>query len=248
MIVAIVQARMGSTRLPGKVLLPIDGRPMFSYQIERLRRARSLQQLVIATTDLAADQPIVDFAAAEGVACVRGSEQDVLSRYRLAAREFAATTVVRVTSDCPLLDPELIDAAIDAYREGGAYDYVSNMMQPSWPYGMAVEVFSATALEEAFNEATDPAEREHVTPFIYWRPERYRLRSLTRQPDLSAHRWTVDTPEDFQVVRLILQTLYPRRPTFSMSDVLALLEQHPDWVRINANVQQKTVNPATEQT
>lgn len=246
MIVVIVQARMGSSRLPGKVLLPIGGRPMLSYQIERLRRVRSAQRIVVATTDLATDQPIVDFCAAEGVACVRGSEQDVLSRYWQAASLFDASVVVRVTSDCPLLEPELVDDAIAAYREGGAYDYVSNMLQPTWPYGMAVEVFSAAALKDAHAEASDPAEREHVTPFIYWRPQRYRLRSLTRQPDLSSHRWTVDTPEDFRLVSLILEALYPQRPQFSMSDVLALLEQHPDWTGINANVQQKSVNPARE--
>lgn len=241
MIAIIVQARMGSTRLPGKVLKPIAGRPMLSYQIERLRRTALVQQIVIATTELSGDEPIVRFCADEGVQCVRGPEQDVLARYWQAAKLVGADVIVRVTSDCPLLDPQLVNAAIAVFQ-GGRHDYVSNMIQPTWPYGMAVEVIAATALREAYEQAGDPAEREHVTPFIYWRPERYQLHSLTRQPDLSAHRWTVDTPEDFQLVSLILQALYPQQPNFEMADVLALLAQHPGWLQINANVQQKSVN------
>lgn len=242
----IVQARMTSTRLPGKVLLPIAGRPMLSYQLERLRRARRADRIVIATTCNATDDPIVDLCAAEGVDCTRGSENDVLSRYFEAASRFGADTVVRVTSDCPLIDPQLIDSAIDAYaNEAGNCDYVSNMIEPSWPYGMAVEVFSARALAEAHAEATEAAEREHVTPFIYWRPGRYRLKSLRMQPDLSDHRWTVDTPEDFELVRRILETLYPRNSCFEMADVLALLAEHPDWMAINRHIVQKAVSPAT---
>lgn len=242
----IVQARMTSTRLPGKVLLPILGRPMLSYQLERLRRVRQADRIVIATTSNATDDPIVAFCATEGVDCTRGSEQDVLSRYFEAASRFAADTVVRVTSDCPLIDPQLIDSAISAYRdEAGGCDYVSNMIEPSWPYGMAVEVFSARALAEAHAEATEAAEREHVTPFIYWRPGRYRLKSMTMQPDLSQHRWTVDTPEDFELVRRILETLYPRKPCFEMADVLVLLAEHPDWAEINRHIEQKTLSPAT---
>jgi spore coat polysaccharide biosynthesis protein SpsF len=242
----IVQARMTSTRLPGKVLLPILSRPMLSYQLERLRRVSQADRIVIATTTNATDDPIVDFCATEGVDCTRGSEQDVLSRYFEAANRFAADTVVRVTSDCPLIDPQLIDSTISAYREeAGGCDYVSNMIEPSWPYGMAVEVFSARALAEAHAEATEEAEREHVTPFIYWRPGRYRLKSLSMQPDLSQHRWTVDTPEDFELVRRILESLYPRKPCFGMADVLALLAEHPDWAAINRHIKQKTLSPAT---
>jgi spore coat polysaccharide biosynthesis protein SpsF len=240
---------MTSTRLPGKVLLPILSRPMLSYQLERLRRVSQADRIVIATTTNATDDPIVDFCATEGVDCTRGSEQDVLSRYFEAANRFAADTVVRVTSDCPLIDPQLIDSTISAYREeAGGCDYVSNMIEPSWPYGMAVEVFSARALAEAHAEATEEAEREHVTPFIYWRPGRYRLKSLSMQPDLSQHRWTVDTPEDFELVRRILESLYPRKPCFGMADVLALLAEHPDWAAINRHIKQKTLSPAITKT
>lgn len=242
----IVQARMTSTRLPGKVLLPVAGQPMLSYLIERLRRVALADRVVIATTTNATDDPIVDFCAAKNVGCTRGSEHDVLSRYFEAATRFGAETIIRVTSDCPLIDPTLIDDAIDTFiRAAGSYDYVSNMIEPCWPYGMAVEVLSARALAEAQAEATQPDEREHVTPFIYWRPDRYRIKSLTRTPNLSQHRWTVDTPEDFELVRRILETLYPHKPYFEMSDVLALLAKHPDWVAINRHIAQKTVSQAT---
>lgn len=237
--VVIVQARMGSTRLPGKVLLLIDGRPMFSYQIERLRRVRGCE-IVVATTHASADDAIVDFCRHERVACVRGSEQDVLSRYILALDTVSAAVVVRVTSDCPLLDPALVALAIGELHQSGC-DYVSNMIEPTWPYGMAVEAMTAAALRTANAESRDAAEREHVTPFIYWRPERFAIRSLTMQPDLSRHRWTVDTPEDFELVSRILSELYPKNPEFEMADVLALLSEHSSWSAINAGVNQKTV-------
>jgi spore coat polysaccharide biosynthesis protein SpsF len=153
--------------------------------------------------------------------------------------------VVRVTADCPLIDPALVDDAIDAFVAGDC-DYVSNMIQPTWPYGMAVEVLSRDVLLQADAEATDPAEREHVTPFVYWRPERFRLRSLTRNPDLSAHRWTVDTPQDLELVSRILHTLYPLRPEFTLDDVLDLLREHPAWEDINRHVRQTSVAPSSE--
>lgn len=242
MIAIVVQARMGSTRLPGKVLMPIGGRPMLSYQMERLRRVRRADAIVLATPDKPADDPIVAFAQAEGFACVRGSEQDVLSRYAKAAKSVSADVVVRITSDCPLIDPDLVDEAIAAYVEASPpVDYVSNMITPTWPYGMAVEVFSAGVLHEADANAKDPAEREHVTPYIYWRPERFRIKSLTRSPDFSHHRWTVDTPEDFDLVSRIFDALYPANPSFTTNDVLGLLKKNPAWTNINAHVAQKKV-------
>lgn len=243
-VVIIVQARMGSSRLPGKVLKPIAGRPMLSYLVERLQRVARADRFVIATSTNSFDEAIVDFCGGLGVQCTRGPEHDVLSRYVEAARKFGAGTVVRVTADCPLIDPGLIDAAIDAFGQPGErFDYLSNMLEPSWPYGMAVEVFTAAALAEAGREATDEAEREHVTPFLYRRPERYRLKSLTMEPDLSRHRWTVDTPEDFDLVSRILATLHPRIRDFTMADVLAVLAENPSWELINRHVVQKTVAP-----
>jgi spore coat polysaccharide biosynthesis protein SpsF len=238
----VVQARMGSTRLPGKVLLPVAGRPLLSYQLERLRESKRAAGLLVATSTLAGDDPIAALCEREGVGCVRGPEQDVLRRFALAAREARAAAVVRVTGDCPLLDPELVDEAIAAMEDAAPRpDFVSNMLEPAWPLGMAVEVASASALLEADAEATDPDEREHVMPFIWRRPGRYRLVSLTRTPDLSHLRWTVDTPEDFELVSRILAELYPRCPRFRMADVLALLERNPSWPDINRHVPQKTI-------
>ena len=238
----IVQARMTSTRLPGKVLLPLAGEPMLVRLLGRLRRVQRAQGIVIATTTNATDDPIAALCAQQGVPCHRGSEHDVLSRYADAARLHGADVVVRITSDCPLIDPALIDRVIAAY-EAGDCDYVSNMLPPTWPYGMAVEVFSAAALAQAHAEATQAAEREHVTPFLYWHPERYRLRNVASPVDLSQHRWTVDTPEDYELVRRLFEHLMPTHPHFTQADVLALLDQHPDWIAINQHVQQK---PATQ--
>ena len=225
---------MGSSRLPGKVLKDIAGRPMLFYQMERLRRVKRAARIVVATTDQPADDAVERFCQKEKIACVRGSEHDVLARYHLAIERFPADVVVRITADCPLIDPAIVDEAIAAYEP----DYVSNMLDTTYPYGMAVEVFSAQALREAHREAKDPAEREHVTPFIYRHPERYRLRSLTMAPNLSHHRWTVDTPEDFELVSRLLKTL---KPHFTLQDVLAVLDEHPDWCAINAHVEQKAL-------
>lgn len=240
-VVAIVQARMTSTRLPGKIMRPIDGRPMLWYQLQRMRLARRLDRIVIATTTNQTDDVVVRFCEQEGCAFWRGSEADVLQRYADAAHAFGARTIVRLTSDCPLLDPKLIDSAVEKFA-GGACDYLSNMQPPTFPYGLAVEVFTAAALEAADREATDPAEREHVTPFIYWRPERFRLQSLTMSPDLSRHRWTVDTPEDFELVSRILGSLHASRPGFGIADVLDVLAMHPEWEKINVHVEQKAVS------
>ena len=238
----IVQARMTSTRLPGKVLLPLADEPMLIRLVERLRRVQRADGIVIATTTNATDDPIAALCAQLGVPCHRGSEHDVLSRYADAARLHGADVVVRITSDCPLIDPALIDQVIATHEEGGS-DYVSNMLPPTWPYGMAVEVFSAAALAQAHAEATQAAEREHVTPFIYWHPERYRLRNVASPVDLCHHRWTVDTPEDYALVSRLFNHLIPIRPNFTQADVLALLEAHPDWIAINQHIQQK---PATQ--
>jgi spore coat polysaccharide biosynthesis protein SpsF len=233
---------MGSTRLPGKVLLPVAGRPLLSYQLERLRETRRAVRLLVATSTLPGDDPIAALCARESVACVRGPEQDVLKRYTMAARAAGADAIARVTGDCPLLDPELVDAAIAAMEDPAERpDFVSNMLEPCWPLGMAVEVATTAALLEADREAVDPDEREHVMPFIWRRPERYRLASLTRSPDLSHHRWTVDTPEDFELVARIIAELYPRCPRFRMADVLDLLERNPSWPDINRHVPQKSI-------
>lgn len=237
--VIIVQARMTSTRLPGKVLKHILGRPMLSFQIERLRRVQGVDSIVVATTSNQTDDPIVDFCAAEEVACTRGSEADVLSRYYETAVEYDAQNIVRVTSDCPLLDADVVDQVLARFAAPPvSYDYVSNMIRPTFPLGMATEVMSLATLRDVFERARDAAEREHVTPYIYWHPERYRIGSVTMSPDLSHHRWTVDTSEDFDLISRILQALYPAKHDFRMADVLSLLQAHPEWAEINRHVSQ----------
>ena len=246
----IVQARMTSTRLPGKVMLPLAGEPMLSRLVERLARVQRTDGIVIATTTNDTDDTIASLCTTLGVPCYRGSELDVLSRYAQAARLQGAETVVRITSDCPLIDPVLIDQVIATFADGDA-DYVSNMLPPTWPYGMAVEVFFANALYQADAEATLPAEREHVTPFIYRQPERYRLLNVASPVNLSHHRWTVDTPEDYQVVRQLFESLYPMQPEFDLAQILRQIEVHPDWQAINQHITQRPVTHtqnSTEQT
>ncbi|OUC13624.1 MAG: acylneuraminate cytidylyltransferase [Alkalinema sp. CACIAM 70d] len=240
--VIIVQARMTSTRLPGKVLKTVLGKPLLEYQLERLQRVSLADQIVVATTVNETDQPIVDLCVRLSIPVYRGSEEDVLARYYEAATQFAAEVIVRVTSDCPLIDPELIDRVIAQYQENHPRDsYVANFSldRRTYPRGLDVEVFSYQALKEANQEAFEAHQREHVTPFIYQNPTRYTLAALHGDRDYSYHRWTVDTPEDFALIRLLLEELTPVHPQFSFQDVLTLLEQHPAWIEINAHIEQK---------
>lgn len=240
--VIITQARMTSTRLPGKVLKEVLGKPLLEYHIERLRQVRLANDLIIATTTNDTDQPIIELCERLGVAYYRGSEEDVLSRYHETATKFRADVVVRVTSDCPLIDPGVIDEVISLYiNNRDKYDYVSNTLQRTYPQGLDTEVFSRTALERAYKEARDQPEREHVTVHIYRRPEQFRLANFNGAVDYSHHRWTVDTPEDFGLIRLVLQELYPVNNDFTWLDVLDLLNEHPEWVEINAAIKQKEV-------
>ncbi len=238
--VIIVQARMTSTRLPGKVLKRVLDKPLLEYQIERLRRVKLADEIVIATTVNDTDQPIVELCNSLSVSYFRGSEEDVLSRYYGAAKENYADMVVRVTSDCPLIDPQIIDEIISFYVENSdKYDYVSNCLTRSYPRGMDTEVFSFKALQEAFLSATAQADREHVTPFIYRHPERYGVGHIVYAENQSSHRWTVDTPEDFELIRRIIEALYPQSPEFKLEDCLNLLKQYPDWSNINVHIEQK---------
>lgn len=233
----IVQARIGSTRLPGKVLLPIMGRPVMEYGLERLRRARSADQVIIATSENPADNSVVDLAEKLGFAYYRGSESDVLSRFYGAALTFGADVIVRCNSDCPLIDPTVVDTIINEYHKPGhPYDYVSNILKPTYPTGMHTEVFSLEALKTAHLSAKDPLEREHVTPYIYRRPEMFRLKNVAIEKDISWHRWTLDLPEDFELISRIYKALYPQNPAFTMDDVLRLLDQYPDWATINGHI------------
>ena len=239
--VAIIQARMGSTRLPGKVLLDLAGEPMLARVVHRVQRARSLQEVMVATTVQPGDDAIVQLCAAHGWPCARGSQDDVLDRYYQAALASQADIVVRITSDCPLIEPEVIDQVVGALLAGQPeVDYASNVQPPrTFPRGLDIEVLRFDALERAWREDVDPAWREHVTPYLYRHPERFRIHGVFNAVDLSHLRWTVDTPEDLELVRRIYD--YFDDDAFSWHDVLALLEQHPDWLEINRTVEQKAV-------
>lgn len=240
-VVILVQARMGSTRLPGKVLNEVMDKSLLDYLIERLNRVTLADEIVIATTTDLIDEKIVDFCLFEKIPLFRGKNEDVLDRYYSAAKAFKADVVVRITADCPLIDPKIIDQVIKIYLDNyPKFDYVSNSHMRSFPIGMDVEVFSFKALEEAFNDASLPEEREHVTPFIYRRPTRYQKYLLTHTPNLSHFRLTVDTVEDFQLIKTLLEEIYPKNPEFSMDDVIKTLSvDHPDWIKINSSVKQK---------
>jgi len=227
MILGILQARASSRRLPGKVLKPILGRPMLERQIERLRRARRLDKLVVATSTDASDEAIAALCQSLAIDCFRGSLDDVLDRFYQAARRYAPRAVVRLTGDCPLADPQVIDQLIDMHVTGG-FDYISNVVRRSYPDGLDAEVMEFHCLETAWREATLPSEREHVTPFIRSQREHYRFGDLVQPQDLSNQRWVVDDPEDFTFVSAIYEALYPANPAFTTADILALLEHRPD--------------------
>jgi spore coat polysaccharide biosynthesis protein SpsF len=230
--VAVLQARMSSTRLPGKVLLRTCGKPLLAHQIERVRRCRAIDTLVVATSDSPDDAPIAALCDQLAVPVFRGDLHDVLDRMVRAARPYAPRWFVRLTGDCPLADPAVVDQVVRACREDGV-DYASNALHPTFPDGLDAECMRFAALEEARHEACKPSEREHVTPFIHTQPQRYALREVRHAPDLSGLRWTVDDPADFVFVSQVYEHLYPRQPDFGMEDVLALLRAHPELAAIN---------------
>ncbi|HEX5241068.1 MAG TPA: glycosyltransferase family protein [Candidatus Limnocylindrales bacterium] len=240
--VAIVQARTGSTRLPGKVLRPILGQPMIHRVMTRAARASTLDAVVLATTTLPEDDALAGLAQAAGWPVTRGSPTDLLDRYLQAAREHEAEVVVRITSDCPLIDPEVIDRVVEAFR-AAEVDYASNTLEPrTYPRGLDVEVVSLAALEQAGREDSNPAWREHATPYLYRHPERFRLLRVPFERDESRERWSVDTPEDETVVRRLYEAL--GRDDFGWLEALAVAKAHPEWSRGNRDIEQKAVPPA----
>ena len=220
---AILQARMSSSRLPGKVMAPVLGEPMIGRQVERLRRAKRIDRLVVATSSDPSDDPLAAYCESLQLTVFRGALDDVLERYRAAlAPHPDAKAVVRLTADCPLTDPALIDRVIEHHHAAGA-DYTSNTLGTrTYPQGLDAEVIKPDALVDAAERASDPYEREHVTPYIYRRPETYRLAGVARHESLAALRWTVDFPEDMAFVRDVYAKLYPYDPAFD-SDAIAAL-------------------------
>jgi spore coat polysaccharide biosynthesis protein SpsF len=234
MILAILQARMSSSRLPGKVLQPILGRPMILRQLERIRQASRIDRLVMATSTDASDDVLTEVCQEQGVECARGSLDDVLDRYYQAARKLGPAHVVRLTGDCPLLDPEVMDETI-AFHLAGGFDYTSNALDElTFPNGLDVEVLRFDCLERAWREARLPSEREHVTPYVYNHREEFRVGCHSAERDLSHMRWTVDEAEDLEFVRRIYAALYPANPLFRMRDVVELIEREPALGAINS--------------
>jgi spore coat polysaccharide biosynthesis protein SpsF len=242
-VAAIIQARMGSSRLPGKVLLDLLGHSVLSHVIARVQAARGVDEVVVATTNGRDDDVVASEALRYGARVYRGSADDVLARYRGAALSVQAQAVMRITADCPLLDPELVTAMLTRFRgraeAGGGLDYLSNGLVRTYPRGLDAEIFTAAALERCHAQAVRPHEREHVTPYIYGNPALFSIEAYIGTPDRSAHRWTLDTPEDWQLIESIFHNLGNGRTIFPTSSVLSLLEKQPELIGLNARVQQK---------
>ena len=228
----IIEARMASSRLPGKVMSPIVGTPMLLLQIERMRRAKCISEIVVATSTGPDDDIVADTCLRASIICHRGSLEDVLGRFAEAAVSRKADVVVRLTADCPLNDPEIVDALVILLQSGG-YDYASNTIERTWPHGLDAEAMTAGTLLTAEEHSSDPYDREHVTSFIYHNPDIYSLGSLKgpiNQPNL---RLTVDYPEDLQVISSIYGALYAANPAFSTTDILAFLYENPHIHALN---------------
>lgn len=237
-VLAVVQARLGSSRLPGKALLDIAGRPMLAHVMARAAAVPGVDRVVLATTLRPRDEPLAALARSAGMACVRGSEDDVLDRFRAVLHEHPAQAVVRMTGDCPLLDPGVSGLVLTEYlRRAGQVDYVSNIHPPTYPDGLDTEVCSSEALERAWREARLPSEREHVTTYLRDHPERFRLWNVAQTEDLSGLRWTVDTAADLAFVRAVHAELAPGgEHIFGMAEVLALLSRRPELASLNAGI------------
>lgn len=236
-IVIITQARMQSTRLPGKIMLEAGGKPLLAWHIQRLQQTG--YPVMVATSTLGAEAPILDFCEANGIPCFRGDEQDVLSRFYHAAKEMNAEAVVRVTSDCPLIDPDVITAGITRYLElNNPKAFVSNTLDRTYPRGFDFEIFSFQALEEAHLNAQSEGQREHVTPYI-WRdhPDQFPQFQITRPVDASMFRLTVNTPRDFDLIKELISAF--DAGTLSGDEIISILQIHPELAAINQDISQK---------
>ena len=247
--VAIIQARMGSTRLPGKVMRVLMDKTVLGHVIQRVRACTRVDEVVVATTERLQDDVVVKEAAAHGALTFCGSEEDVLSRYYGAAKNRGAGVVVRITSDCPLYDPSVLGSMLDQLSNAGdsGPDYLSNSLVRTFPRGLDTEVFTFEALARAFREANHPYQREHVTAYLYEHPELFRLASYTQRTDRSQLRWTLDTAEDWAFIVEVYRALYVPGTIFSTDAVLELIAHRPELAAINAHVKQKTLAGTTSQ-
>ena len=237
-VVAIVQARTGSTRLPGKVLLPLGDATVLEHMLERVARARLIGTLAVATTTAPEDDPIATLCLLRDVQCYRGHATDLLDRHFRTARACGAEHVVKIPSDCVLIDPAVIDRVLGAYLDrAGRYDYVSNLHPPTYPDGNDVEVFSVAALESAWRLAKRPLDREHTTPFLWDTPGAFRLGNVSWETggDLSmTHRVVLDYAEDYELIRRVYEALHPVNPAFGVADIVRYLDEHPEVRDLNA--------------
>lgn len=240
---AIIQARMGSTRLPGKVLLNLIGRPMLGFMIERLKRAQLLDQIIVATSELAQNTDIVQLCDSIEIRCILGPEEDVLERYRYSASEIGADFIVRLTADCPLICPEIVDKVIlEVMKSEKPIDYATNCIRRTYPRGLDTEVIRREALDTAAREAEKKEEREHVTLFIRRQPDRFRQLSIEDQDDYSNIRWTIDTSEDFELIKKMVSEIGEYAIHASYDELRHLYLSHPEWSEINAHIRQKEIS------
>jgi len=237
-VLVVIQARTGSSRLPGKVLLPLAGRPLLERLVQRVQTARTEFKALVATTLLPEDDPIEELCRRIGVSCFRGHETDLLDRHYRAAVQEKAEAVVKIPSDCPLIDPSVVDRVIGYHIDNvDKYDFVSNLHPPTYPDGNDVEVMSVSALERAWSEATRPLDREHTTPFIWDSPGLFRIGNVEWETGLDysmSHRWTIDYPEDYRFIAQVYDALWSEDYIFSIGDILALLAARPALAAINA--------------
>ncbi len=235
MVLALIQARMGSTRLPGKVLLPAAGKPLLLHQLERLSHSSLIDKIIVATGDTPADRELADKIVSWGYQIFNGSEDDVLDRFYQAWKPLQAETVVRITGYCPLIDPQVTDKVIKRLIDAkGALDYVVTDL--NWPDGLDSEAFKGAALERAWKEARLPSEREHVTPYIRNHPELFNIAELPCPQDLADQRWTLDEERDYRLIKAVFEGLYASNKLFLMRDILDFLAQHPDVSEHNCGI------------
>lgn len=239
-IIAIVQARTGSKRLPGKILKKILGRPMLSLMLERLSKSNLIDKIVVATTTNKEDDVIEKLVKLDGFDVFRGSELDCLDRYYRAAKFYHGKIILKITSDCPLIDPLLVDKIIQYFLNNkNKFDYVSNVRPPTFPDGLDVEIFTISALEHSWNKATKLNHREHTTTFIHSQPKKFKIGNffMSKNKNLFlSHRWTVDYPEDFEFVKTIYENLYDDENVFLMNEILTFLKKHPNIWAINSHL------------
>lgn len=240
-IVGIVQARMGSSRLPGKILMPVLGIPVLQWCIERLLKCKMLDEVVIATTQKDSDNMICEFAQKKGYLFSRGSEDDVLGRYYKTAIERKADAVVRLTSDCPLIDPEITDMIIKKHIDARSNDMTSNVFTRTYPRGFDTEVLSMNCLNRINSEALDIIYREHVTNYIHDHPQKFTIENISNNEDMSHLRLCVDVEEDLALIKKVYEYLYPVNNDFRSSDIYELFKKHPELLDINSHIQQTKI-------